>query len=92
MSSDFFGLGDGCCAYARPVIKVSISNNPANVPNCNFTVEPPMVVPDGEPVGEAIRAAIDGGARAVLTTGGTGVTPTDRTPEDTRALGEALAA
>lgn len=44
------------------------------------------VVPDGEPVGEAIRAAIAAGARAVLTTGGTGLTPTDRTPEVTRAL------
>jgi molybdenum cofactor synthesis domain-containing protein len=51
-----------------------------------FTVGPPLVVPDGGPVGEAIRAAIDGGARAVLTTGGTGLTPTDLTPEVTRAL------
>ena len=32
------------------------------------------------------RAAVAGGARAVLTTGGTGLTPTDRTPEVTRAL------
>jgi molybdenum cofactor synthesis domain-containing protein len=37
-------------------------------------------------VGAAIRAAVDGGARVVLTTGGTGLTPTDRTPEQTRAL------
>ena len=51
-----------------------------------FTVEPPLVVPDGDAVAEAIRAAIDGGARAVLTTGGTGLTPTDRTPEVTRPL------
>lgn len=46
----------------------------------------PFVVPDGAPVGEAIRAAVDGGARVVLTTGGTGLTPTDRTPEVTRPL------
>lgn len=45
-----------------------------------------VVVPDGEPVGEAIRAAIDAGARVVLTSGGTGLTPTDRTPEVTRPL------
>jgi molybdenum cofactor synthesis domain-containing protein len=43
-------------------------------------------VPDGEPVGAAIRAAVDAGARVVLTTGGTGLTPTDRTPEVTRPL------
>lgn len=44
------------------------------------------VVPDGEPVGEAIRTAVEGGARVVLTSGGTGLTPTDRTPEVTRPL------
>jgi len=51
-----------------------------------FEVGEPVVVADGEPVGAAIRAAVAGGARAVLTTGGTGLTPTDRTPEVTRAL------
>jgi molybdenum cofactor synthesis domain-containing protein len=51
-----------------------------------WEVADPDVVPDGEPVGLAISAAIRDGARAVLTTGGTGLTPTDRTPEATRAL------
>ena len=51
-----------------------------------FAVDTPVVVPDGEPVGVAIAAAAEGGARVVLTTGGTGLTPTDRTPEVTRAL------
>lgn len=46
----------------------------------------PVVVPDGEPVGEAIASAVAAGARVVLTTGGTGLTPTDRTPEATRPL------
>ena len=51
-----------------------------------FAVGAPVVVPDGEPVGAAIAAAAEGGARVVLTTGGTGLTPTDRTPEVTRAV------
>lgn len=51
-----------------------------------FAVDAPRVVPDGEPVGAAIAAAAEGGARVVITTGGTGLTPTDRTPEVTRAL------
>ena len=51
-----------------------------------FDVEAPVVVPDGDPVGEAIRSAVAGGARAVVTTGGTGLTPTDLTPEVTRPL------
>lgn len=51
-----------------------------------FVVDAPVVCPDGDPVGAAIRTAVDGGARLVVTTGGTGLTPTDRTPEQTRAL------
>lgn len=51
-----------------------------------FAVGRPVVVPDGEAVGAAVTAAATGGARVVLTTGGTGLTPTDRTPEVTRAL------
>jgi molybdenum cofactor synthesis domain-containing protein len=51
-----------------------------------FEVTGPVVVPDGPPVGDAIRSAVDAGARAVITTGGTGLTPTDLTPEVTRPL------
>lgn len=48
-----------------------------------FDTAPAAVVPDGEAVGDALRAAVDAGARVVLTTGGTGVSPTDQTPEQT---------
>jgi molybdenum cofactor synthesis domain-containing protein len=51
-----------------------------------FACDPPIVVPDGEPVGAAISAEVYGGSRVVLTTGGTGLTPTDLTPEVTRPL------
>jgi len=51
-----------------------------------WEVGDPVVVPDGDAVGEAIATAVAGGARAVITTGGTGLTPTDLTPEVTRAL------
>ena len=58
----------------------------AALAKAGFETGPPVVVPDGDPVAEAIRAAVDEGARVVLTTGGTGISPTDRTPEVTRAL------
>jgi molybdenum cofactor synthesis domain-containing protein len=46
-------------------------------------VDGPVVVPDGEPVEAALRQAVAEGYDVVVTTGGTGLTPTDRTPEMT---------
>jgi molybdenum cofactor synthesis domain-containing protein len=51
-----------------------------------FTTPDPAVVPDGEPVADALRAAIADRVDVVITTGGTGISPTDATPELTRRL------
>jgi len=51
-----------------------------------FDVPAARVVPDGEPVAAALRTAVADGVSVVVTTGGTGITPTDRTPEMTAAV------
>jgi molybdenum cofactor synthesis domain-containing protein len=49
-------------------------------------VDGPVVVADGSPVEEALREAVSAGYDVVVSTGGTGVTPGDLTPEMTRLV------
>jgi molybdenum cofactor synthesis domain-containing protein len=58
----------------------------AGLRQLGFRVDDPRVVPDGDPVGDAIRQAVTDGIDVVVTSGGTGITPTDHTPDVTRAL------
>ncbi|WP_418153857.1 molybdenum cofactor biosynthesis protein MoaE [Actinoalloteichus caeruleus] len=51
-----------------------------------FRVPDAVVVPDGAPVAEELRRALEDRVSVVLTTGGTGISPTDRTPDVTRPL------
>ena len=51
-----------------------------------FQVPEPVVVGDGDPVAAAVRDAVADGVDVLITTGGTGISPTDRTPEATRPV------
>lgn len=52
----------------------------------SFDVREPLVVPDGEPVGKALRDSLNDDVHVIVTTGGTGISPTDRTPDETAAV------
>ena len=56
--------------------------------DAGFEVDQTVVVPDGEAVGHALRRAVDDGVDAVITSGGTGLTATDLTPEITASVVE----
>ncbi|SDD90503.1 MogA/MoaB family molybdenum cofactor biosynthesis protein [Auraticoccus monumenti] len=51
-----------------------------------FHCPEPVVVPDGEDVGRVLTEQVAAGVDVVVTTGGTGLSPSDRTPEQTAPL------
>jgi molybdenum cofactor synthesis domain-containing protein len=51
-----------------------------------FSSVRPALVADGEPVGKALRKAVTDGVDVVITSGGTGISPTDDTPAQTKAV------
>jgi molybdenum cofactor synthesis domain-containing protein len=55
----------------------------AGLQDLGFACEPPIVVPDGDDVARVLREAVADDVHVVLTTGGTGHTPADLTPEQT---------
>lgn len=51
-----------------------------------FSSVQPQVVADGNPVGEALAEALGAGVHLIITSGGTGISPSDSTPDQTVAV------
>jgi molybdenum cofactor synthesis domain-containing protein len=51
-----------------------------------FSAAQPVVVADGDPVGQALREAVGEDVDVVITSGGTGISPSDDTPAQTMAV------
>ncbi|MCC9052891.1 MogA/MoaB family molybdenum cofactor biosynthesis protein [Microbacterium sp. F2E] len=59
--------------------------------DAGFECAEPVVTPDGaDAVQSALQAALAAGARLIVTTGGTGLSPRDQTPEGTARVLERL--
>ena len=58
----------------------------AGLRRSGFEVDGPVVVPDGDPVEVALRDAVEASYDLVVTTGGTGLTTLDLTPDVTRSV------
>jgi molybdenum cofactor synthesis domain-containing protein len=51
-----------------------------------FSPVQPEVVADGEPVGGALHSAVEAEVDVIITSGGTGISPSDSTPDQTVAV------
>jgi molybdenum cofactor synthesis domain-containing protein len=54
--------------------------------SAGYETDGPIVIPDGAAVEEALSEAVTAGYDVIVTTGGTGLTPGDLTPEMTRLV------
>jgi molybdenum cofactor synthesis domain-containing protein len=68
-----------------PIIVARLEGIAASVTG-GLSVTGPRVVPDGKQVEAVLREAVDTGSDVVISTGGTGIAPLDRTPEMTRRV------
>ena len=59
-------------------------SSPNGLRSKEFSSAQPVVVADGEPVGKALRDAIADGVDVVITSGGTGISPSDQHPRPDR--------